>query len=29
MDDFGRGHCREHLSLGEDYSVLSSDGHFV
>ena len=29
MVDFGRGHYREHLSLGEDYSILSSGGHFV
>ena len=29
MVDFGRGHYWKHLSLGEDYSILSSGGHFV
>ena len=29
MIDFGRGHYRYYLSQGEDYSILSSDGHFV
>ena len=29
MVDFGKGHYREHLGLGEDYSILSSCGHFV
>ena len=27
--DFGRGHSREHLSLGEDYSIIGSGGHLV
>ena len=29
MVDFGRGYCREHLCQGEDYSILSTGGHFV
>ena len=29
MVDFGRGYFREHLCQGEDYSILSTGGHFV